>query len=179
MAVAYDISQSQNRKRVSVTNDLLRTSKSPPSTVSLHKGDLAYENGSNEPVPGSELGATFGTLAAAQEDAHDKFLGVVGDDYEQGENTGTATVERCEGQNGFLYPLAAEVSNIVNGDLLGVHAVDLGGGNFQITDNTIVKVATANLAIGRATRVTAGEAIDQVIIVPVSTVLHGGVQAPA
>lgn len=179
MAVAYDISQSQNRKRVSVTNDLLRTSKAPPSTVNLHKGDLAYENGSNEPVPGSELGAAFGTLAAAQEAAHDAFLGVIGDDYEQGENTGTATVERCEGQNGFLYPLAAEVSDLVNGALLGVQATDLGGGNFQIDDNQLVEVATANLALGRATRVTAGVAIDQVIIVPVSTLLHGGVQAPA
>lgn len=178
MAVAYSIDRSQNRLKFGKPVNH-RAGAKPPSDVNLHQGDLLYKNGSNEPVPGSELGATFGSLQLAQEAAHDAFYGVAHADYIQDANdprTETPTVEsglEC----GYEYPLAAEVSDIQDGDLLGVQATDVGGGNFQITDNVLVKVTAATSAIGRAIRIKSGDAISKVIIQPTSTVRHGGVMS--
>lgn len=178
MAVSYDIEQSQNRLKFGKPENH-RAGKAPPSDVNLHQGDLLYKNGSNEPVPGSELGATFGSLALAQQAAHDAFYGVCHADYIQSAlepRNDVPTID--DGVNcGYLYQLAAATTAIQDGDFLGVQAVDLGSSNFQITDNTLVKVASADLAIGQARRITSGDSITEVVMVPLSTVRRTGVKS--
>lgn len=180
MAIAYNTFLNKDRYVGGKNTEAHRASAAPPTDVALHRGDLTFrQDAAGQPVPGSELGAAFASLAAAQEAAHDRFWGVnqtpVADNMPAAQGSFRPTLSRA---GYYRYPLDAPTNTLVDGDILGVHAVDLGGGNFQIVDNVLssTPVGAENLSICVARIEEAGATIDEVEVEIVPSILKRGVQ---
>ena len=173
MARKYQIGLSQDRVRYRRGgNDNQPYNVLPPADVDLIKGDLLFKNGSNQPVPGSELG-TFASAAAARQAAHQNFIGPCVNDYITSQETGQPMISG--GNTGLEYDLDQEAA-ILTGELLGVHTIEETPGNFVIVDFVLTPVANVNESIGRARARQIGGTVSKVILFPVSSVIDSGVQ---
>jgi hypothetical protein len=130
-------------------------------------GDLIYQS-SGAALPASEL-ADAGTEAGNQEAFHDVFVGVA----MQASPSGVSNPIRVATSGVFEFDCISATAEI--GDLFGS---DEDGTGTELLSQVVVKVATANLAVGRcAKRVNPGAA--RVLVEIVSTVLRGGPQVMA
>ena len=137
------------------------------AATDIEIGDLIYQE--VDDARPATLQADQGTLAANQELFHDNFVGVA----MQSSPVGSAKPIRVATTGVFEFecqPVAHEV-----GDLLGIAEEGTGS---QLEDQSVIGVATPNLAIGRCVKRTgAGES--RVLVDVVSTVLKVGPQAAA
>lgn len=138
----------------------------PNPSVVVEVGDLLYLV-SGQVQPASSLG-DLGTKAANQEGFHDSFVGVAMQSSPAGglENIRVATTG--------VFEFACPATTFVLGDLLGVE--ENAEGN-ELLSQTVAKVATCNLAVGRC--VKAATSATKVLLSIESTVLHGGPQVMA
>ena len=180
MAIAYNTFNNKDRHVGGKNTEAQRVPLAPPTDVALHRGDLTYrQNATDRPVPGSELGAAFASLAVAQEEAHDRFWGVnqtpVPDNPPAAQGSFRPTLSRA---GYYRFPLNTPTNTLQDGDILGVHAVDIGGGNFQIVDNVLnaTPVAGENLSICVARVREAGVTIDEVEVEIIPSIFKRGVQ---
>lgn len=133
------------------------------STV-IEIGDLVYQS-SGSALPASDL-ADVGTEAGNQEAFHDAFVGVA----MQASPAGSADPMRVATSGVFEFDCLSTTAEV--GDLLGV---DEDGTGTSLTRQSLVKVATANLAVGRCAK-RANPAATRLLVEIVSTVLRGGPQ---
>jgi hypothetical protein len=136
-------------------------------SVAIEIGDVIYQ-ASSLARPASAL-ADLGTEAANQEAVHDALVGVA----VQASPVGSSDPIRVATNGVFEFDCLASVVEV--GDLLGV---DEDGSGLELMDQTVVKVATANLAIGRCAK-RVNPAGTRVLVEVVSTVLRGGPQVMA
>ena len=136
------------------------------STV-IEIGDLVYQS-SGSALPASDL-ADVGTEAGNQEAFHDAFVGVA----MQASPAGSADPIRVATSGVFEFDCLSTTAEV--GDLLGV---DEDGTGTSLTRQSLVKVATANLAVGRCAK-RANPAATRLLVEIVSTVLRGGPQTMA
>lgn len=130
-------------------------------------GDLVGQV-SGAAVPAS-LYADLGTEAGNQEAFHDGFLGVA----MQCSPAGSAEPIRVATSGVFEFDCLSAVLEL--GDHLG--SDENSAGNALLTQ-TVAKVATANLAVGRCAK-RVNPASTRALVEIVSTVLRGGPQTPA
>lgn len=139
----------------------------PAGGAAIEIGDLVYQtSGALQPAA---LLADLGTKAANQEALHDAFVGVAMQASPDGE---TAPI-RVATSGVFEFECGA--TTFVVGDLLGV---DENGTGDELLSQTLVKVATCNLAVGRCVR-AAASAVTRVLVEIDSTVVRGGPQPMA
>jgi hypothetical protein len=130
-------------------------------------GDLVYqESGAALPASSQE---DFGTEAANQEGFHDAFAGVA----MQASPEGASDSIRVATSGVFEFDCGSATCDV--GDLLGV---DEAASGTALEDQVVVKVATANLAIGRSAK-RVNPAATRVLVDVVSTIMRGGPQAVA
>lgn len=129
----------------------------------LAVGDLVYKNVSGQAAPAASQ-ATQGSAAAAQALFHDNFLGVASQASANGD---TADV-RVATEGEFEFACAAATFQL--GDLVGPAA-----SNGDLSNQTVVAVADAGLAIGRVAK-HYGTNTTRVLVRIVSSVMGGGVQ---
>jgi hypothetical protein len=137
------------------------------SATVVEIGDLVYQTG-GEVLPASAL-ADLGTEAANQEAFHDAFLGVA----MQSSSDGASDPIRVATSGVFEFDCASTTAEL--GDLVGV---DEESGGTELLDQTIAKVASANLAVGRCAK-RAATATTRLLVEIASTVLRGGPQVMA
>ena len=113
--------------------------------------------------------ADLGTLAANQEALHDKFLGVA----MQASPSGSTEPIRVATSGVFEFDCTS--STFEMGDLIGATEDTLGT---ELLNQSVIGVATPNLAIGRCVK-RVSPAGAKVLIDVVSTVVRGGPQAAA
>lgn len=136
------------------------------STVVVQRGDLVATNSSSQAYPAASQ-AWNTSLATTQEDFHDVFAGVAVDRSRNGD---TAPILLAT-QGVFLFKCASATFQI--GDLVGP-AKDTGN---ALLSDTVVAVATPNLAVGRVTK--GGTSVTTVEVEIRSTRVYGGPQAMA
>lgn len=130
----------------------------------IEVGDLVFQE-VNDARPAS--GLTWDTnLATTQETFHDKFLGV----SEQAHAANDTNDVRVATSGVFEFDCAAATFEL--GDLVGPAKAS---GN-ALVNQTVVAVATANLAIGRVAKRYASNTT-KVLVQVESVVLRGGVQS--
>jgi hypothetical protein len=130
-------------------------------------GDLIYQ-ASGLARPASQL-ADSGTKAGNQEAFHDAFVGVA----MQASPDGSSEPIRVATSGVFEFDCLSTTAEV--GDLWGIDE-DVSG--TVMLDQTIAKVATPNLAIGRGAR-RINPAATRALVEIVSTVLRGGPQVMA
>lgn len=130
-------------------------------------GDLVYQS-SGSALPASDL-ADVGTEAGNQEAFHDAFVGVA----MQASPAGSVDSIRVATSGVFEFECLSTTAEV--GDLLGV---DEEGTGTSLTTQSLAKVATANLAVGRCAK-RANPAATRLLVEIVSTVLRGGPQVMA
>jgi hypothetical protein len=130
-------------------------------------GDIVYLTG-GAALPVASL-VDLGTKTANQEAIHDNFLGVA----MQASPDGASDPIRVatSGVFEFLCPSASYEL----GDLVGV---DENGSGDQLLNQTVAKVATPNLAVGRCVK-KSGASSTRVMVDIESTVIKGGPQVMA
>lgn len=136
------------------------------SATVIEIGDLVYLD-TDDAKPASSQGDA-GSLAGNQEAFHDAFLGVA----MQASAAGETNEIRVATTGVFEFDCASDTFEI--GGLLGL--VETGG--TTLLNQTVVDVATANLAVGRVAKREA-VANTRVFVDIVSTVMRGGPQAMA
>ena len=136
------------------------------STV-VQIGDLIYQV-SGLARPASQL-ADLGTEVANQEAFHDAFVGVA----MQASPTGVADPVRVATSGVFEFDCLSATAEV--GDLWGV---DEDGSGAALLSQTVAKVATPNLAIGRGAR-RINPAVNRALVEIESTVMRGGPQVMA
>jgi hypothetical protein len=136
------------------------------STV-LKIGDLVYQ--ASGLARSASMLSDLGTEAANQEAFHDAFVGVA----MQASPDGVAEPIRVATSGVFEFECLSTTTEV--GDLWGV---DEDGAGAALLNQTIAKVATANLAIGRAAR-RVNPAATRALVDVVSTVMRGGPQVMA
>jgi hypothetical protein len=130
-------------------------------------GDLIYQ-AAGLARPASQL-ADLGTEAANQEALHDSFVGVA----MQASPAGSTEPIRIATSGVFEFDCLSTTAEV--GDLFGV---DEDGSGVELLDQTVVKVATANLAIGRCAK-RINPAGTRALVDIVSTMMRGGPQVMA
>jgi hypothetical protein len=130
-------------------------------------GDLVYLVSGNG-QPASDL-SDLGTKAANQEAIHDAFVGVA----MQCSPAGSSEAIRVATSGVFEFDCISATADI--GDLFGV---DEDGTGTEVLAQTVIEVATANLAIGRCAKVI-NPAATRALVDIVSTVMRGGPQVMA
>jgi hypothetical protein len=136
-------------------------------SIVIEIGDVIYQ-ASSLARPASAL-VDLGTEVANQEAVHDALVGVA----MQASPVGSTDPIRVATSGVFEFDCLASVVEV--GDLVGV---DEDGSGLELMDQTVVKVATANLAIGRCAK-RVNPAGTRVLVEVVSTVLRGGPQVMA
>jgi hypothetical protein len=136
-------------------------------TIVVEIGDLIYQ-ASGLARPASQL-ADAGTEAANQEAFHDAFVGVA----MQASPDGSTEPIRVATRGVFEFDCLSTTAEV--GDLFGV---DEDGTGVELLDQTIAKVATPNLAIGRCAK-RINPAGTRALVEIVSTVMRGGPQQMA
>ena len=130
-------------------------------------GDLVYqESGAAKPASAAE---DQGTEAANQEAFHDAFVGVA----MQHSPDGSTDPVRIAASGVFEMDCASGTFEL--GDLL---AADEDSGGTALLNQSVVKVVTPNLAVGRCAK-RVNPAATRVLVDIVSTVMRGGPQAMA
>lgn len=136
-------------------------------TTVIEIGDLIYQaSGLARPA---SLQADLGTEAANQEGFHDLFVGVA----MQASPAGKTEPVRVATSGVFELECLSTTCEV--GDLWGA---DEDGAGVALLNQTVAKVATPNLAIGRCAR-RLNPAGTRVLVEIVSTVLRGGPQVMA
>jgi hypothetical protein len=130
-------------------------------------GDLIYM-ASGTGKPAADL-ADLGTKAANQEAFHDAFVGVA----MQCSPAGSVDPIRVATSGVFELDCASATAAV--GDLFGIEE---DGSGTELLSQTVVKVATANLAVGRCAK-QVNPASTRVLVDIVSTVMRGGPQVMA
>jgi hypothetical protein len=130
-------------------------------------GDLVYQ-ASGLARPASQL-ADLGTEAANQEAFHDAFVGVA----MQASPAGSSDSIRVATSGVFEFDCLSTTAEV--GDLFGV---DEDGTGTELLDQTVAKVAGANLAVGRCAK-RINPAGTRALVEIVSTVMRGGPQVMA
>ena len=133
----------------------------------IENGDLVYQT-SGLARPASLL-ADLGTEAANQEAFHDAFVGVA----MQASPDGSSDPIRVATSGVFEFDCLSTTAEV--GDLFGA---DEDGTGVELLDQTVVKVATANLAVGRCAK-RINPAGTRALVEIVSTVMRGGPQVMA
>lgn len=136
-------------------------------TTVIEIGDLVYQSGGLA-VPAWLL-ADLGTKAGNQEAFHDAFLGVAMQASPDG------STEPIRVATTGVFEFTATSSTFELGDLLGVEE---NGAGDELLNQTVVKVATCNLAVGRCVKRCAS-ASTKVLVDVESTLVHGGPQVMA
>lgn len=136
------------------------------STV-IEIGDLVFQD-SGAAKPASDV-EDLGSEAANQEAFHDAFAGVA----MQASPSGSTDPIRVATSG--VFELDCLSATVEVGDLLGA---DEDSSGTALSDQTVVEVATPNLAIGRCAK-RVNPASTRVLVDVVSTVLRGGPQAAA
>lgn len=113
-----------------------------PASTAILLGDLVVRNAGNVAQPVSAI--TGASLAAAQQNCHNTFLGVSQDKRTTSQNTAGSITIATTGR--AMLDTASALTQPV-GTLIGVSATN-NAGTWTCTQ-TVVNVATANLAIGR------------------------------
>ncbi len=135
-------------------------------------GDLVHLN-TDDALPASSIddigGAGPADLATAQEILHDAYLGVA----MQRSRDGDTTPIRIATRGVFEIDTASATFEV--GDLVGA---DDNSGGTALENQTVIAVATENLAVGRVARSVA-VADTRVFVEIVGTITHGGPQAAA
>jgi Uncharacterized conserved protein (DUF2190) len=152
------------RWRYGDTNPVLA---SVASTTIIEIGDLVYQV-SGMAQPGTVL-ADLGTKAANQEAFHDAFLGVA----MQASPDGSTAPIRVATTGVFEFTTTSATFEL--GDLVGIEENAAGD---ELLSQTVVKVATANLAVGRCVK-RFSSASTKVLVDVESTLVHGGPQVMA
>jgi hypothetical protein len=130
-------------------------------------GDMVYqESGAAKPASAAE---DQGTEAANQEAFHDLFVGIA----MQHSPAGSADSVRIATTGVFEMDCASATFEL--GDLCGA---DEDSGGTALQNQTVAKVMTANVAIGRCAK-RVNPAATRVLVSVESTVMHGGPQAEA
>ena len=137
------------------------------SATTIEIGDLVYLSGGTA-LPADNLN-DLGTKAANQEAFHDAFLGVA----MQASPDGSTTPVRVATTGVFEFDCASGTFEL--GDFLGA---DENAAGDELLRQTVVKVATANLAVGRCVK-KVNPAATRVLTEIESTVIHGGPQVMA
>jgi hypothetical protein len=127
-------------------------------------GDLVAQV-SGAAVPASAL-EDAGTEAGNQEAFHDAFLGVAMQCSPEGSSDPVRVA------TSGVFELDCLSATVELGDLLGA---DEDGAGTALLSQTVAKVATVNLAVGRCVK-RVNPAGTRVLVEVVSTVTHGGVQ---
>lgn len=127
-------------------------------------GDLVAQV-SGAAVPASAL-EDLGTEAGNQETFHDAFLGVAMQCSPDG------STDPIRVATSGVFELDCLSATVELGDLLGA---DEDGAGTALLSQTVAKVATVNLAVGRCVK-RVNPAGTRVLVEIVSTVTHGGVQ---
>jgi hypothetical protein len=136
-------------------------------TTIIEIGDLVYlASGLGKPASAQ---ADLGTKAGNQEALHDGFVGVA----MQASPAGSTDPIRVATSGVFEFDCVSTTADI--GDLFGV---DEDGTGTELVSQTIVKVATANLAVGRCAK-RISPAATRALVEIVSTSMRGGPQAMA
>ncbi len=136
-------------------------------TTVIDIGDLVYQaSGMARPA---SMQADLGTEAANQEGFHDAFVGVA----MQASPVGSTDPVRVATSGVFEFECLSVTSEV--GDLWGA---DEDGAGVALLNQTVAKVATPNLAVGRCAR-RVNPAATRVLVEVVSTVLRGGPQVMA
>jgi hypothetical protein len=130
-------------------------------------GDLIYQ--ASGLARTAAMLVDLGTEAANQEAFHDAFVGVA----MQASPAGAAEPIRVATSGVFEFECLSTTAEV--GDLWGV---DEDGTGVALLNQTIAKVATPNLAIGRAAR-RINPAATRALVDVVSTVMRGGPQVMA
>jgi hypothetical protein len=138
-----------------------------PDTTVIEIGDLVYLASGSARGAG-EL-ADLGTEAANQEAFHDAFIGVA----MQCSPSGSTDPIRIATSGVFEFDCLSTTVEV--GDLLGA---DEDSGGTELLSQTVAKVATANLAVGRCAK-RVNPAGTRVLVDIVSTVMRGGPQVMA
>lgn len=138
-----------------------------PLGFKLSIGDLVYLD-SGHIKPATDM-SDQGSLTANQELFHDNFVGVA---MQSSDGTAIKNV-RVATSGVFEFDCVSSTYDV--GDLLGVNEDATG---LQLQDQSIIDVATVNLAIGRCVK-KVDPAGSKVLIDVVSTVVKGGPQAAA
>jgi hypothetical protein len=136
-------------------------------SIVVEIGDLIYQ-ASGLARPASQL-ADAGTEAANQEAFHDAFVGVA----MQASPDGSTEPIRVATSGVFEFDCLSTTAEV--GDLFGV---DEDGTGVELLDQTIAKVASPNLAIGRCAK-RISPAGTRALVEIVSTVMRGGPQSMA
>jgi hypothetical protein len=136
-------------------------------TIVVEIGDLLYQS-SGLARPASQL-ADVGTEAGNQEAFHDGFVGVA----MQASPSGSTDAIRVATSGVFEFDCLSTTAEV--GDFFGV---DEDAGGVELLDQTVVKVATANLAIGRCAK-RINPASTRALVEIVSTLMRGGPQVMA
>jgi hypothetical protein len=137
------------------------------SSTAIEIGDLLYQAGGNA-TPASGL-SDLGTKAANQEALHDNFLGVA----MQQSPDGSDEPIRVATAGVFEFDIAS--TTLALGDLLG--GEENAGGD-ELLNQTVAKVATCNLAVGRCVKKSTA-ATTRALVDIESTVMAGGPQVMA
>jgi hypothetical protein len=137
------------------------------SDTVIEIGDLVIQD-SGVATRASEL-ADLGSEAANQEAFHDAFVGVA----MQHSPAGSSDPIRVATSGTFEMDCVAATFAV--GDLMGA---DENTGGTALENQTVAKVATPNLAVGRCVRLVS-PAATRVLVEVASTIVSGGVQAPA
>jgi hypothetical protein len=141
------------------------------STLIEH-GDLMYWD-TTVAKPASAL-ALAGTLAADQEAFHDLFIGVNSPEVRLAADTVAGKIVIGTGGVWEFDLRTALGADKYPGTLFGVNR---NAGGTALMNQSVIEVATANLAIGRLATLALSGAT-KVLLEIVSTRMHGGVQDP-
>lgn len=135
------------------------------SETVIEIGDMLFLD-TDDVKPASSI-AAGSSLALTQEAFHDKFAGIAA----QQSRSGDTDDIRVDTKGVHEFPCESATFEV--GDLIGPAV----GSGFAIVDQKVVKVATANLAIGRCAK--RGTSVTKVMVKITSTVMDGGPQVMA
>lgn len=135
------------------------------SATVIELGDLLYLV-TDDARPFSDQ-ADLGTLAQNQEGVHDMFLGVALSRSRAGDTLDVNIATRG------VFEFDTASATYQPGDLVGSAGTG-SGGLVGMANQTVAAVATANLAVGRVSKLATSATKVQVSIL--STVMHGGPQ---
>ena len=136
------------------------------SATAIEQGDMVWQD-TNDAKPASDV-ADGGTLALTQEALHDDFLGVSNERSLVGE-TDTININ-TDGVHEFICAAATFELGALVGPAQGAATL--------VVNQTVIAVATPNLAIGRVVKRYASNTT-KVLVRILSTTLRGGPQAAA
>lgn len=125
------------------------------ASVAFHVGDMTYL-ASNVAQPAVAASANANAISTAQESLHDVFLGVSKDGKA---STDTSTGKICIGTRGrYVVPCKDEAAAAVGTFMGGSPVADANSTN--LASQKVEVVATANLAVGRLTKLKAANATE-------------------